>query len=119
MLAELGWSSNSVFHFLENDCAGVSCFHKSFLEDGKWDTWKLEVKLVSGHTFAGSTNFEVHVTVEIFTTDDIEQSFVFLDVAVIVHLSNEAHCDRSYGANKWHTCVKQSHGAGTNRCHGR
>ena len=86
-------------------------------ENIEWKAGKLEVQLEAGNPFAGATEFEVHVAVEVLTTDDVEQGLVFLDRSVVVHLGHETNRDSTHWANQRHAGVQEAHGAGTNRRH--
>ena len=50
-----------------------------FLKHGEREAWELEVELIAGDAFVGATEFEVHVAVEVFGTDDVEEHFVRLE----------------------------------------
>jgi hypothetical protein len=78
---------------------------------------ELEVELIAGDAFAGAAEFEVHVAVEVFGADDVEQHLVFLHRAIVVVLGDETDGDAADGADQRHTGVEQRHGAGANGGH--
>ena len=88
-----------------------------FFKHGEREAGELEVELVAGDTFAGAAKLEVHVAVEIFGPDDVEEHLVGLHRAVFVVLSDETHGNTTDRADERDPGVEESHGACANGGH--
>jgi hypothetical protein len=116
--AEFAVSRDRLGHFRQHFGPAGLGDENGFLQHGEREPRQLEVELVTGDSFAGAAQLEVHVAVEVFRTDDVEQHLVRLERAIVVGFGDQANRDAADRAGERHTGVEQRHGAGANRGHG-
>ncbi len=115
--AQLTRLGDGFSHLGEDVATAFESKINTFLEDGERNAGKLKVKLVTGDTFAGSTEFEVHVTVEILGTNNVENDNVLGHVAIGILLGHKTGRDTRNRADHRDTGVKKSHRSCTNGGH--
>ena len=90
------------------------------LQNVERNTGQLEVQLVTGYTNLRAAKLEVHVTVEVLRTDDVEQRLIAsgLTVTLVSELCYKAYRDTGNRALQRHTGCQQGKRAGANGSHG-
>ena len=117
VLAELADLGNCLGHgFLHLGAAFLGHMHRG-LEDIHRDSPQLQVELEPSDSFTGSTEFPVHVAVEVFATDDIHEQFVLLQIPIIVEVRHETDRDPTYGTLQRHPGLQEGHRPGTHGGH--
>ena len=77
--AHFAWGGDGLSHLVEHQGAAILGDVDGFLEHGQWQAGQLEVQLVASHAVAGAAEFEVHITVEVLGTDDVQEHLVLLE----------------------------------------
>jgi len=108
------WAHSAVggdrrIHHVDDLHAGVAGAVDRFEENAHRQAGELEVELVTGDANRGATEFEVHVTEEVFVADDVEQALMLEHVAVVVELGHQTAGDSGYWALHRHTGVHEGH----------
>ena len=118
VLAELADFGNRFSHgFLHLGTAFLGHMHR-VLEDIQGDSSpQLQVELEAGDPFAGSTEFPVHVAVEVFAADDVHEQLVLLQIAIIVEVCDEPDRNSAYRTLQRHTGLQERHRSRAHRGH--
>ncbi|MNT23560.1 hypothetical protein D3C72_1589810 [compost metagenome] len=83
------------------------------LHDLFGDAFNFDIHLQSRDTFAGTRNFEVHITQVIFVAQDVRKN------NKVVAFFHQAHCDTRNSGFDWHACIHQGQRSATNGSHRR
>ena len=116
--AHLGRSRNGVIHDFQHVRASGLRHVDGFFQNGEGDAGQLEVQLVARHAFRRAAKLEVHVTVEVFGTDDVQKGLVRGDFMLVILFRHQAHGNARHGALEGHAGRQQGHRARADGSHG-
>jgi hypothetical protein len=107
------WTRDTSEHLSQDLDAGIASLLESRSNDLLADPIDLQVQLNTGDPVLGTRDFEVHIAMMVFVTDDIRQQ----DVIVFVpHQSDADACNR---VGDWNPCGHEAEAPAANRSHRR
>jgi hypothetical protein len=105
---------NRCFHIVENLQSGDTSLLERLPHDLERDSLYLNVHLQCGHALACARYLEVHISRVVFSTLNVGENGVVVDVFFV---GNQSHGDTGYWSRNRNTTVHHRQRAGTDRSH--